>query len=328
MHSRGFVRQSMTGKQLLSLLSLAAPAIILGGCKTPAQVYEEKEVRQQPIVVDTKKQGPTPVAEVVKGAPSAFAGKTLTIQGVVSGIMNPNALTLRGPGPDLLVLIPGHVALAPGRTSTQPWKMQDSIQVTGTIQTFGVAQLAPGLYALVPPSSRSAWANRPVMIASDLVYLDMSYDAVGVGPTGVKVAKGAITATPPPTLPHPKKVVDMRTPVPVLDTLGEITGEANPRKLIGYRVRLDNATISKLVGPSTFYLGTAPHRVLCVIGEVNSGKPYTGGIELRDGKSVDLEGKVDPGGVKGLHVWKQLSKQEVREIEAAPILVWISYLRN
>lgn len=159
------------------------------GCKTPAQEYEEKEVRNQPIVVKTEEKGPTAVAEIVRAQPSAYAGRTLTVKGVVSGILSPHALTLRGPGPDLLVLIPGQVALAPGRTSTQPYKLQDTVQVTGSIKTFAVDQLAPGLYALVPGTNRAAWANRPVLVASDLVYMNLPYTAVSTGANGVQVAK-------------------------------------------------------------------------------------------------------------------------------------------
>jgi hypothetical protein len=302
-------------------------AIAAIGCRTPAQVYDEQQSKPQRIEQAEGVQVVQPGDLAIK-PPSTYAGKTIQTTSVITGIFNPQAITIDSgvPTKQLLVLFPKQVALPPGATSTNPWLIRQRVQVTGQVQVYAVAQLAPGVYALVPPSSQAQYANRPVLLATDVVYLDQPYTAVAVTPSGVQVAKGAPLTTGPITrTPTPSKVATYRGPA--LREVATLVKSPNPASYAGAKVLFTGVPVIEVPSDKTFWVEAGTGRVLCVIDEVNKGgTPEERALHIHKGDRVTIAGTVRNSA--SVSTRDPLTAQDKKSVASVPVYVWVDTLRK
>lgn len=304
---------------------LLGSAVLMAGCKTPAEVYEEREVRNQPITAQP--DGPQVIqpADVLK-VPN---GRTVITEGMIGEILSANVITLRTgmPTQSLLVLIPSKFSLPPGRTSLQPWQLTDRVRATGQVQTYAQAQMATGVYDLVPITTRAIYANQPILIANDVTYMNLTSDVVTESPSGEQVAKAPVSTTPPPT---GKTTVNATVPqrVEVIRDVQTIVRTQQPTSLIGREVALNNAPVIEVPSDKTFWVDAGNgKRFLCIIDEVNRGSaPQEQQVRIKVGDKVNLAGKIMKADPKSLPTRDPLTAKDKQALSSVPIYVWVQRL--
>lgn len=309
--------------------SVVAVGLVMAGCKTPADIAEEQEVRSQTIESRTVTPRTISPGELAAGPQSKFGDQTVTTVGNIASFFNAHAFTLKtaNPGQLLLVLLPSEVALPPGKTSAQVHSINERVQISGQVKTYEAPQMVPGLYDIVPATNRGVFDRQPVLVASNVKYLDLPYTAVGVSPSGVQVAPGNPGSTPSPTSETVQSTVTATT-LPEIREVKTIVTSTRPIELVGRKVTLNRAVVVEVPSDKTFWVdGGAGRRFLCIVDEVNKGgHPQEQQMRIRVGDRLNLSGVMMRSDPNQLPTRDPLTAKDKEALRSVQVYVWVQRL--
>ncbi|HEV2122721.1 MAG TPA: hypothetical protein VGW38_08110, partial [Chloroflexota bacterium] len=210
---------------------------------------------------------------IVQGRGQQLAGRTVTVTGQVSDVLNPNVIALQN---DVLVvsaqpfssLLPGPSDVpASSRSSMNvqrayqfPIQFGETVQVIGEVRAFNPGALSRELGVDLSGLIFDAWSGRPVMVAQSI---DRRAD-VQFQPGGRVIVEGRVSQA---------------TPINLTRLL------VNPDAYMGQPVVVTDL-VTDVIGPGTFALGDS----VLVTGATDAAVP----VQLRPGEVVQVLGMLRP----------------------------------
>ncbi len=157
-----------TGVLCLAVLALA-------GCGRDNRQTASREKTADETASRDREAGNT--IQRITSEPQNFYGKTVTVSGDVSKVMNPHAVEISGGGNnDMLVFSKKAFTDYAHRNITK----DDTVQVTGTVEPFNMDKIRREIGFNLDNRTFADWNDKPVLIAKDIT-LSSSQGAAGQG---------------------------------------------------------------------------------------------------------------------------------------------------